>query len=194
MAAKTEGKLSSTPSEESVAAIDDVLSMTTGMSLFGNSTKSYVNAKDSNSGAFCTIPVKYEFKDKDTRIRAETALRSRCKVSCATPYPVILRECIRQVVDKVKKKFPGEFVRVNVDSTKLSLNVARRGSKDTNWSYLRDDIFLPKDVLNIGTRKVPQDFVLRNLPESISDYTPNKPDRGRNSRRASNMEVSQQNE
>ena len=194
MAAKTEGKLSSTPSEESVAAIDDVLSMTTGMSLFGNSTKSYVNAKDSNSGAFCTIPVKYEFKDKDTRIRAETALRSRCKVSCATPYPVILRECIRQVVDKVKKKFPGEFVRVNVDSTKLSLNVARRGSKDTNWSYLRDDIFLPKDVLNIGTRKVPQDFVLRNLPESISDYTPNKPDRGRYSRRASNMEVSQQNE
>ena len=98
------------------------------------------------------------------------------------------------MVDKVKKKFPGEFVRVNVDSTKLSLNVARRGSKDTNWSYLRDDIFLPKDVLNIGTRKVPQDFVLRNLPESISDYTPNKPDRGRNSSRASNMEVLQQNE
>ena len=41
LAAKCEGKLSSAPSEESVAAIDDVLSMTTGMSFFGNATKSY---------------------------------------------------------------------------------------------------------------------------------------------------------
>ena len=81
-----------------------------------------------------------------------------------------------------------------MDSTRLSLNVARHGNKDTSWTYLRDDIFLPKDVINIGTRKVPQDFVLCNLPDSISDYTPNKPDRGRQGRRASNMEVSQQNE
>ena len=104
MAAKCEGKLSSAPSEESVAAIDDVLSMTTGMSFFGNATKSYTNPKDSESGSYCTIPVKYEFKDKDTRIRAETALCSRCKVSCATPYPIILREYIKQVIDTVKGK------------------------------------------------------------------------------------------
>ena len=100
MAAKTEGKLSSTPSEEAITAIDDVLSMTTGMAFFGNSTKSYSNPKDKESGAFCTIPVKYEFKDKDTRIRAETALRSRCKVSCGTPYPVILREYIKGAVSR----------------------------------------------------------------------------------------------
>ena len=106
MAAKIEGKPSSSPSEESIAAIDDVLSMTTGMSFFGNTTKSYVNPKDKASRAYCTIPVKYEFQDKDTRMRAETALRARCKVSCATLYPVILRECIKQVVDRVKTKFP----------------------------------------------------------------------------------------
>ena len=90
MAAKNEGKLSSTPSDESIMAIDDVLSMTAGMSLFGNGTKSYKNPKDKESGSFCTLPVKYEFRDKDTRIRAETTLRSRCKVRCTTPYPVIL--------------------------------------------------------------------------------------------------------
>ena len=61
MAAKKEGKSTSTPREEAVAAIDDILSITTGMDLFGKSTKSYTNSMDSNSGAFCTIPVKYSF-------------------------------------------------------------------------------------------------------------------------------------
>ena len=194
MAAKIEGKPSSSPSEESIAAIDDVLSMTTGMSFFGNTTKSYVNPKDKASRAYCTIPVKYEFQDKDTRMRAETALRARCKVSCATPYPVILRECIKQVVDRVKKKFPGEFIRVNVDSNNLTLQVARRADKDSGWSYLRDPIMLPADVLNLNTRTVPKDFALLNLPECLTDYTPNKPERGRQGRKPSSMEVSSQNE
>ena len=194
MAAKAEGKLSSTPSDDAITAIDDVLSMTTGMSLFGNSTKSYVNPKDKESGAFCTIPVKYEFKDKDTRIRAETALRARCKVSCATPYPVILRECIRQVVDKVKKKFPGEFVRVNVNANKFSLSVARRGATESTWIYLRDEITLPTEVLNVSTRTVPKDFVLQNLPNGLLDFTPNKPERGRQGRKPSRMEESSQDE
>ena len=194
MAAKTEGKFSSTPSEDSVAAIEDVLSMTTGMSLYGNTTKTYSNPKDKESGAFCTIPVKYEFKDKDTRMRAETVLRARCKVSCGTPYPMFLRECIKQVIDKVKNKFPGEYVRVNDDPSHMTLSVARRGNKDSSWIYLRDHIHLPSEVLNIGARSVPKDFVLQNLPESLCDYTPNKPDRGRQGRKPSNMEVLSQDE
>ena len=76
MAAKTEGKFSSTPSQDAVTAIDDILSVTTGMSFFGNSTKTYKNPKDTESGSYCTLPVKYKFSDKDTRIKAETTLRS----------------------------------------------------------------------------------------------------------------------
>ena len=194
MAAKNEGKLSSTPSEDAVAAIDDVLSMTTGMSFFGNTTKTYTNPRDKESGAYCTIPVKYEFKDKDTRIRAETALRSRCKVSCATPYPIILREYIKQVIDKVKQKFPGEFVKVYVDSTRLSLAVARRGDKDSGWTYLKDDIPLPLDVLNVHSRSVPKDISPINLPDALADFTPTKPGRGRQGKKASPIEVDPPNE
>ena len=194
MAAKNEGKFSSTPSEESVMAIDDVLSMTTDMSFFGNTTKSYKNPKDDESGSFCTLPVKYEFKDKDTRIHAETTLRTRCKVRCTTPYPTILRECIKQVIDAVKVQFPGEFVRVTVDPSKMCLSVARRGNKDTEWTYLREDIILPKEVLDVTSRTVPKDLSFINLPSSLANFTPNKPTRGRSGRNPSTMEVSSQNE
>ena len=194
MAAKEEGKSTSTPSDEAVTAIDDTLSMTTGMTLFGNTTKTYVNPKDKESGSFCTIPVKYEFKDKDTRIRAEAILRSRCKVSCSTPYPQYLRVCIKQVVDRVKQKFPGESVRVNVDTGRLSLSVARRSDKESEWNYLRDPVPLPPEVLNISARFVPKDFVLGNLPSALCDFTPTKPERGRQGKIPSVMEVENHNE
>ena len=164
------------------------------MDLFGKSTKSYTNSKESNSGAFCTIPVKYSFEDKDTRIRAETTLSNSCKVSCSTPYPIILRECIKQVVNSVKAKYPGEFVRTNVDPVKMSLSVARRANNESGWSYFKEYIPLPQEVLNVDAQKVPEGFRLTNLPECIGGYTPTKPERGRQGKKSSVMEVADSNE
>ena len=140
------------------------------------------------------MPVKYEFKDKDTRIKAETTLRSRCKVSCTTPYPVILHESIKRVIDMVKKQFPGEFVRVNVDPNKVCLFVARRGNKDTEWTYLREGIPIPKKALNVSTRTVPKDLSFDYLPECLRDFTPTKPQRGRSGRKPSTPEATTMNE
>ena len=141
MAAAKEGKQTSTPSNEAVTALDDVLSLASDMSFFGNTTKSYKNPRDNKSGSFCTIPVKYTFKDKDTRIRAEAVLRERCKVNCSTPYPIILRECIKQVVEEVKHNYKDNFVRVTVDTTNFGLRVARRAHKesgDSTWKVYND--------------------------------------------------------
>ena len=168
MAAKVEGKVTSTPSPDSVAALDDVLSVTKGIKFFGNSTKTYRNTKDKESGAYCTIPVKYDFKDKDTRIKAEAVLRSRCKVSCATPYPTILRECIKQTIEHFKAGYPGDFFRVNVDAAKFSLKVHRKKAEEgAIWQSLDRDIGLPNEALNISSRTVPKDFKMPNLTNPI---------------------------
>ena len=98
------------------------------------------------------------------------------------------------MVDKVKKDYPGEFVRVNVDTNKLCLNVARRGNKDTSWSYLKKDIALPLDVLDTVTRTVPKDMVIDYLTDNDIYFTPNKPERGRQPKKPSNMEGIETNE
>jgi hypothetical protein len=86
MAAVAEGRTADNPSGESVAIIDDILSVSTGISFFGSTTKTYRNPKDkTNSKAYCTVPVKYDFNDKDTRIRVEQLLRTHCKINCTTP-------------------------------------------------------------------------------------------------------------
>ena len=166
MAAATEGKSGRIPSNESVAAIDDVLSVVTGMSFYGKATKTYRNPRDTvNSGSFCTVPVKYSFKDKDTRIRAEMVLRDTCKVNCSTPYPIILRETIRQVVNFVKKDYPDNMVRVNVDLSNLGLRVARKPpGSGQYWKDYKHILPLPSEVFEVSARKIPDDFNVMDLP------------------------------
>ena len=181
MAAKTEGKETTTPSDDAIAAIDDVLSMADGMQFFGNSTKTYRGNNDPESGSYCTVPVRYDFKDKDTRFRAEQVLRETCKIKCSTPYPTILRECIKKVITHVKSDFPNDFIRVLVDANNMALKVARRPKDCAEWTYYKRDIGLPAAVLNVNTRKVPEELLLTNLPGSGEDnITPTKPFRGRN--------------
>jgi hypothetical protein len=172
MAAKLENKNSVVPSEDTVAAIDDVLSIVKGMEFFGKKTKSYNNSRDPNSGLFCTVPVKYEFHDKEDRIAAENLLREKCGVNCTTPYPTVLRECIKQVVDKVKSDYPASQVKVFVDCNNASLKVSRRfknasadtDNTDNRWEPYGNQIPLPKLALNVEIRKVPDNFKMEFLP------------------------------
>jgi len=182
------------PSNEAVSAIDDVLSVVKNMQFYGKSTSTYKNTKDAKSGSYCTIPVKYEFKDKDIRIRAETTLREHCNVQCSTPYPTILREAIRQVISHVKTEYPGYQVKVNVDSKNFGLKVARRlnntGDKTIKniWHDYDKLIPLPPEVLDIGARKIPDNFKVGNLPRKPTE-TPMEQEQLTNSGRKSRIDT-----
>ena len=165
MAAANEGN--SNPSEDAVAAIDDLLSVTENISFFGATTKSYKHPTDPASAAFCTVPVKYTFRDKDTRARAENVLRSKCNVKCSTPYPAVLRECIKIAINSGKAARPGSFVRVNVDSKAFCLRLAWRAKSEQNWTNHPDAIPLPPAALDIKVRKAPDNLYLANLPVPI---------------------------
>jgi hypothetical protein len=176
MAAKTEGKFNSIPSSEAIAVIDDVTSLVTNMEFFGSNTKQYKGkeGKDDMEGdqapTFCTVPVKYQFKDREQRVFAEKQLRQVCKVQCATPYPVVVRECIKQVIDHVRKVYPEDFVKVNVHANKCALKVSRRPKgKDLAWIEYPDLLTLPNEAYDISLKKVPPGLKMFFLPEWDSE-------------------------
>jgi hypothetical protein len=164
MAASVEKSKTKVPSTETMSALDDVLSVVKGMKFFGRSTRSYQRSNDPNSGSYCTVPIKYEFGNKDERIFAETVLRDKCKVNCTVPYPTILRETIRQVINGVKVHYPDYFVKVTVDTGRMCLNVSMRpklapGSTDEKcWYSLDQPVPIPQECLDIYARKVPDNF------------------------------------
>jgi hypothetical protein len=58
MAAKMEeNNHTSVPCEDTIVALDDILSVVKGMEFYGKKTKTYNNPKDKLSGSYCTIPV-----------------------------------------------------------------------------------------------------------------------------------------
>jgi hypothetical protein len=168
MAAKLEeGNNTKVPSEDTLAAIDDVLSICEGMEFYGRKTKTYINNKDPLSKSFCTVPVKYEFRDKDSRISAETVLQEKCGIHSTTPYPAVVRECIKQVVEKVKADYPSNQVKVNVDCNTFSLKVSRREKSEgssNKWESFDYKIPLPALAFDVDLRKVPDNFVMDFLP------------------------------
>jgi hypothetical protein len=168
MAAKIEKRTGRIPSAETVDALDDVLSLTSDMEFFGKETKTYRNPKDDDSGAFCTVPVKYEFEDRDIKTKAEKVLRKRCGAKCGTPYPIVVRECIKQIVDNVKGQFPGHFVRVNIDLKNMLFKVSRKppdDAADPGWKYMKVDIPIPQWMsMHVKCRRVSNLKSQKKLP------------------------------
>jgi hypothetical protein len=169
---KCNGKV---PLDDTVSALDDVLSVVEGMKFFGRTTKSFKSTSNPNSGAYCTLPVRYDFADKDTRIYAESVLRDKCKVKCATPYPAVVRECLKQIVDKVKRKYPNTYVKANIDTYNMCFRVYRRpmvdkdfkGKKD--WVRFEETIPIPPEALDISARKAPDNFTLAGISTLLGD-------------------------
>jgi hypothetical protein len=194
MAAENENRQGNIPADETVSTLDDVLSMAKSIEFFGKKTKSYVNSKDSKSGSNCTIPVKYEFEDKEVKFEAEKYLREKCGAHCATPYPIILRECIKQVSEKVKADYPDNQVKVQVDTNRFCLRVARRfvkegvDKKTVRWESYEKLIPLPPEALDVTSRKVPEGFKIKYLPPSKDKGMNGSPDRHRHAS-DSNSEV-----
>jgi len=168
MAAKVEGKNSPVPSHEAVAVIDDITSLVTNMEFFGSSTKQYTEKSDDKETTFCTVPVKYQFKDRDQRVFAEKQLRDTCKVKCATPYPAVVRECIKQVVAHVRLSHPDDFIKVNVHAKDFALKVYRRPKgKDLPWIEYPDLLRLPNEAWDITVKKVPKGLKMFFLPSEF---------------------------
>jgi hypothetical protein len=150
------------PSPDKIEALDDITSMVTNMELYGSSTKQYTG-KDSTG--FCTVPVRYQFKDREQKTFAEKTLRDICKVKCSTPYPAIVRECIKQVVAHVREVHPTDFIRVSVITKEFSLKVSRRPpGKDLPWYDYPDLLRLPNEALDVNAKKAPAGLRMFFLP------------------------------
>ena len=174
MAAAAEDKPASNPSRDTVDAIDDAISVADNISFFGRTTKSF-KGKGDNSGSFCTIPVCYSFPDKETRIKAEQVIRSRCKASCATPYPQSLRECMKQVLESGRRARPDDFCSVSLDLPKLSLRVAWRVKGTSNWIRHDNLITIPEAAIQNPSIIPEGGYSFVNLPSGSVTGPPSSP-------------------
>ena len=141
--------------------IDDTLSCSQ-LEFLGSGTRKFYNNRDKTdkrNGKMCTVPVRMDFKNKETRIQAESTLRSICKVNCSIPYPRKLRVLINDTISKGKQLREGCFIKVKIELDNLMLSASARG-KD-GWEKLDMDTPIPLDIL--------ERYVPMNIPDMMSD-------------------------
>jgi hypothetical protein len=136
-------------------AVDDVLSCSK-LEFLGKISKKFYNKKnpsDARNDTFCTMPVRFEFKDRETRFQAEKTLRQVCKVSCAVPYPKKLRDIMDKMVQDGKKLSPNCFIRtqVNIDN----LTVEAHAKTASGWLDLGMKTQIPLTVCDTVTTTYP---------------------------------------
>jgi len=139
--------------EEAGEILDDILTCANMEFLGKGGSKKYYNKLKPNdplNGKFCTVPIKLTFKSKEERVRAEQSLRKFCKVKCSIPYPKKLRTLIGDAVKEGKQKKPDHYIRVKVDSAKMTVS-AQASIKNENgkWGWEDLDIShkIPLDIL-----------------------------------------------
>ena len=143
--------------QDAAEMIDDTLSCSQ-LEFLGSGTRKFYNNRDNTdkrNGKMCTVPVRMDFKNKETRVQAETTLRSICKVNCSIPYPRKLRTMISEIISSGKRLREGLFIKVKVDIDNLKLSAAAR--TPTGWENLDLDRTIPLDILE------------RYVPSNISD-------------------------
>jgi hypothetical protein len=129
--------------------LDDILSCSK-LEFLGATTKKFFNKKNVNdvrNDTMCTMPVRFEFKDRVTRIEAETNLRKVCKVSCSVPYPKRLRDILDNLVTQGKKLAPNCFIRTRVNVDTLSIDVHAKTKE--GWKDLHLKTCIPLDILDV---------------------------------------------
>jgi len=127
--------------------VDDTLSCSM-LEFMGNGTKKFYNKgkkEDPRNGKMCTVPVRLDFKNKETRSQAEYTLRKICKVSCSTPYPKKLRQMLKTQIEEGKKLRSGCFIRNKVDIDNLKIITSAKA--ENGWEHLDLDKQIPDDIL-----------------------------------------------
>ena len=147
--------------------IDDILSCTK-LEFLGSTTRKFYNnrdKKDPRNGKMCTLPVRMDFKDRDTRIQAEINMRQICQVSCSTPYPKRLRTMLSELVVRGKLDSPENFIRTRVNIDKLTID-AQAKVKGT-WVDLGLQRDIPLDILD----RVFTEPIKKSTTDSTTDNT-----------------------
>jgi hypothetical protein len=151
--------------------LDDILSCTK-LEFLGNTTKLFFNnnnASDTRNNKMYTVPVRMDFKDRDTRFNAEIMLRKVCKVNCSVPYPKKMRALIGELVRQGKQLQPDCFIRTRVNVENLTIDALAKTA--SGWLDLGIKRDIPLNILDASTTSILPEPEIMQISASESSQT-----------------------
>jgi hypothetical protein len=138
---------------ESIRVVNDALSNADNVEFLGQSSSARIDKRDPMNpitSPFCSMPVKLDFPDKNTRIHFERTLRQNCKQKAQMSLPNKIWKYQTAYRTALKEKYPGKVVMVRVDTAAMSLVAHTKDEGDVTWTRCPGDWPLPRGIMLPG--------------------------------------------
>jgi hypothetical protein len=135
---------------KAIRDMDDALSCVSDMEFLGAKSKKFLKEGDTRSNTFCTMPVKFRFEDKHSRINFEKTLRAQTGLRATISIPAPIRDEMKAMKAALCDRYPGEIVVVRLDTATAELKAIRKVDKADGWMQCWERFALPRGILLPG--------------------------------------------
>jgi hypothetical protein len=96
---------------------------------------------------FCTMPVRLDFPDRNTRIHFERTVRKHCNLKASVSLPAPIRKYQGMYLQAMKERHRGKFVMVRPDIASLGLVAFIKEEGDRAWTRCPGSHPIPRGIL-----------------------------------------------
>jgi hypothetical protein len=138
---------------ESIRVVNDALSCADNLGFVGQTSQRKIDKRDPANPVtlpFCTMPVKLDFPDRDTRIHFEKTLRKHCGMKATISLPFQIRQYQALFLDALRNRYKGRAISARPDTSTLSMVAFMKNEGDRGWSRCRETVPIPRGILLPG--------------------------------------------
>jgi hypothetical protein len=135
---------------ECIRVVNDALSCADNVEFLGQNTARKIDKRDPSKPItlpFCTMPVRLDFPDRNTRIHFERTVRKHCNLRATVSLPAPIRKYQGLYLQAMRERHRGKAVMVRTDAASLSLIAFTKEEGDRVWTRCPDHHPIPRGIM-----------------------------------------------
>jgi hypothetical protein len=154
---------------EAIRVVNDALSCADNVDFKGQTSAKRIDKRDPANpimSPFCSMPVKLDFPDKNTRIHFERTLRKHCNLKANMSLPDPIRKYQSLYLKAMREHLPGRAVMVRPDAASLALVTLVKEEGGGAWRRCPGGYPIPRDIM-LSSFKLPNrvEIPLSDVPD-----------------------------
>jgi hypothetical protein len=96
---------------------------------------------------YCTMPVKFSFEDRSTRLHFERTIKDCCNLRAVISLPKPIREEQSAFVKALRDRYPGKIVTARPDLPTLRFVAFYKNNGERKWEKCPESIPIPAGIM-----------------------------------------------
>ena len=133
--------------QESLRLVEDALSCVDSLEFLGPRSKPVSNTRGVEDGSFCTMPVRLEFPDKDSRINFERTVRDHTGLRAVQSLPQSIRNEMAVFRKAMEDRYRDEIIMTRPNPSSLEFIAFRKRDGEKKWKACVETHPIPLGIM-----------------------------------------------